>query len=131
MMRGTDGDNPMIIAPEPLRAERFAPFGDVLEAPDVPGRLFYGDGLANRRAGAAPSLALVHAPPLTALPLVATRMERHEFSSQTFLALDAARWLVMSRRRRPMAGPTPRRHARSCRDPARASRITPTPGTTR
>ena len=85
----------MIIAAEPLRAESFAPFGDVLEAPTQPGRHFFADGLANRRSGAAPSLAVAHVPPLAALPLVATRMERHEFSSQSFLALDVARWLVI------------------------------------
>jgi len=85
----------MVIIPEPLRAESFAPFGDVLEAPLDLGRNFFGDGLANRRAGAAPSLAVAHVPALATLPLVATRMERHEFSSQSFLALDVARWLVI------------------------------------
>ena len=45
----------------------------------------------DRRPGAAPSLALVHAPVIAALPLVATRMERHQYSSQSFLALDVAR----------------------------------------
>ena len=85
----------MIIKPEPLRAEAFAPFGDVLEAPPAAGRNFFGDGLANRRPGAAPSLAVACVPPLASLPLTATRMERHEFSSQSFLALDVARWLVI------------------------------------
>jgi ureidoglycolate lyase len=81
----------LILVPQPLRAERFAPFGDVLEAPPEPGRCFFGKGLANRRPRATLSLAVVHTPPLAALPLVATRMERHEFSSQSFLALDVAR----------------------------------------
>ena len=85
----------MVIRAEPLRAEAFAPFGDVLEAPAAPGRNFFADGLANRRAGAAPSLAVACVPPLASLPLTATRMERHEFSSQSFLALDVARWLVI------------------------------------
>src|ERR1051326_45718 len=85
----------MIIKPELLRAEAFAPFGDVLEAPPGAGRNFFGDGLANRRPGAAPSLAVAVVPPLVLLPLTATRMERHEFSSQSFLALDVARWLVI------------------------------------
>ena len=85
----------MVIMPEPLCAEAFAPFGDVLEAPAAPGRNFFADGLANRRAGAAPSLAVACVPPLASLPVTATRMERHEFSSQSFLALDVARWLVI------------------------------------
>jgi ureidoglycolate lyase len=84
----------MIIAPEPLRAEAFAPFGDVLEAPPDAGRNFFGEGLANRRPGAAASLAVACVPPQS-LPLTATRMERHQFSSQSFLALDVARWLVI------------------------------------
>ena len=85
----------MVIKPEPLWAEAFAPFGDVLEAPPDPGRNFFADGLANRRPGAAPSLAVACVPPLASLPLTATRMERHEFSSQSFLPLDVARWLVI------------------------------------
>jgi ureidoglycolate lyase len=85
----------MIITAEPLRVEAFAPFGDVLEAPPAPGRHFFGDGLANRRPSAAPSLAVACVPPLASLPLVATRMERHEFSSQSFLALEVSRWLVI------------------------------------
>ena len=53
----------MIIKPE-LRAESFAPFGDVLEAPPAAGRNLFGDGLGNRRPGAAPSLAVACVPPL-------------------------------------------------------------------
>jgi len=85
----------MVIMPEPLRAEAFAPFGDVLDGPAAPGRRFFANGLANRRPGATPSLAVACVPPLASLPLMATRMERHEFSSQSFLALDVARWLVI------------------------------------
>ena len=96
----------MLIVAEPLRAEAFAPFGDVLEAPPELGRRsFFGDGLANQRAGAAPSLAVAHVPALTALPLVATRMERHQFSSQSFLPLDVARWLVIVAPKAAAGGP--------------------------
>jgi ureidoglycolate lyase len=95
----------LILVPQPLRAERFAPFGDVLEAPPEPGRCFFGKGLANRRPRATLSLAVVHTPPLAALPLVATRMERHEFSSQSFLALDVARWLVIVAPKTNAGGP--------------------------
>jgi ureidoglycolate lyase len=86
----------MKIVAEPLRAEAFAPFGDVLEAPpDAGQRSFFSDALVNRRARARSSLAVAHVSPLATLPLKATRMERHEFSSQSFLPLDVARWLVI------------------------------------
>jgi ureidoglycolate lyase len=94
----------LIIKPEPLRTGAFAPFGDVLEAPPAPGRNFFGDGLANRRPGAAPSLAVAYVPPQS-VPLNATRMERHEFSSQSFLALDVARWLVIVAPKAANGGP--------------------------
>jgi ureidoglycolate lyase len=50
-------------------------------------------------------------PPLKSLPLTATRMERHEFSSQSFLALDVARWLVIVA---PKAGDGRPDTARAC-----------------
>lgn len=99
----------MVIVPEPLRAEVFAPYGDVLEAPREAGRHFFGNGLANRRSGAAPSLAVACVPPLASLRLAATRMERHEFSSQSFLALDVARWLVIVAPKSASGGPDPTR----------------------
>lgn len=74
---------------QPLTAEAFAPFGDVLEVPTAPGRQYYNGALANLRptAGASLSLSLRAASP--ALPLTATLMERHQFSSQSFVPLDA------------------------------------------
>lgn len=80
---------------EPLNAEAFAPYGDVLEAPPDPGRIYFNAGLHNGRTDARPNLSVSHVLPLAALPLSATRMERHEFSSQTFMPLDAGPWLVI------------------------------------
>ena len=85
----------MHLVAEPLHADGFAPYGDVLEAPKEPGRTYFNAGLVNGRPGAAPSLSIGHVQPLAMLPLVATRMERHEFSSQSFVPLDVARWLVI------------------------------------
>jgi|SRR6266568_8687907 len=85
----------MHLTAEPLRAENFAPYGDVLEAPPEPGRIYFNSALGNGRAGAAPSLSVAHVAPLAALPLVARQMERHEFSSQSFMPIDAGRWLVI------------------------------------
>src|SRR5919108_5859303 len=85
----------MQLTAQPLRPEAFAPFGDVLQAPPDAGRIYYDKSLGNGRARATPSLSVVLVNPLASLPLEATRMERHEFSSQSFIPLDVGRWLVI------------------------------------
>lgn len=78
----------------PLDAEAFAPFGEVLAVPDLPGRAYFEGALASTRPGAWPSLSLTLREPST-LPLTVTAMERHAFSSQSFVPLGPARWLVL------------------------------------
>jgi ureidoglycolate lyase len=82
------------ITTEPLTAEAFAPFGEVLESPASPGRAYIDKALENRRGGAAPSLSFTRALPKSA-PFASTTMERHEFSSQSFIPMEAGRWLVL------------------------------------
>jgi len=79
---------------EPLTAAAFAPFGDVLAAPAEPGRVYIESALANRRDQAKPSLSFTAKDP-AALPLASSTMERHPHSSQTFVPMDAGRWLVL------------------------------------
>jgi ureidoglycolate lyase len=102
---------------EPLAAGHFAPFGDVLEFPDSPGRGGFDRALANLRPSAQPCLRLSRKDESSTLPLIARQMERHEFSSQSFVPVDAGRWVVvaaphaanggpdMSRARAFLAGP--------------------------
>lgn len=90
---------------QPLTAEAFAPFGDVLEVPSAPGRQYYNAALANLRAGAGASLSLSLRAPSPALPLRATAMERHQFSSQSFVPLDAGEYLVLVAPHHPSGGP--------------------------
>lgn len=85
----------MEILPQPLTQEAFAPFGDVIDAPNEPGRRYYEQALGNLRPAARPSLSLSLKPETSDRPLRAELLERHEFSSQTFLPLDVARWLVV------------------------------------
>jgi ureidoglycolate lyase len=85
----------MQIIAEPLTEKAFAPYGDVLAAPAEFGRAYFDEGLRTKRAGAWPSLSVAHVRPLPALPLETTVMERHEFSSQSFLPLDVSRWIVV------------------------------------
>src|ERR1700735_912843 len=80
---------------EPVNAETFAPFGQLL--PPVPpgaGRQELIEELQNDRASARPRLSIATTEP-KALPLTALQMERHVHSSQAFTPLDVANYLVM------------------------------------
>ena len=85
----------MEIVAEPLTAEAFAPFGEVIALPEAPGRTYYEEALGNLRPGARPSLSVSLRPETPDRPLRAELLERHEFSSQTFVPLDVGRWLVV------------------------------------
>ena len=83
----------MRLIARPLTADAFAPYGEVLAAPDAPGRTYIDAALANRRSHAKPSLSFTFKAP-SALPLNSTTMERHLHSSQSFVPMEAGRWLV-------------------------------------
>jgi len=85
----------MDIIAEPLRTQDFAPFGDVLKAPKESGRSYFNGTLGNGRTAATPSLSIARVQPLATLPLSATKMERHEVSSQSFVPLGVSRWFVI------------------------------------
>jgi ureidoglycolate lyase len=61
----------------------------------MPGRTYFEDALANLRPKARPSISLTIKEPLAALPLRSTTMERHEFSSQSFIPQESGRWLAI------------------------------------
>jgi len=82
------------ITAQPISAEAFAPFGNVLEAPLEFGRTYFDEGLANLRPSASPSLSLAGIAETTDFPLTAIEMERHEFSSQSFIPIDVSRYLI-------------------------------------
>lgn len=79
---------------EPLTEEAFAPFGEVLTAPAAPGRSYIDGTLENRRPSARPSLSFTTKDP-SSLPLRSAVMERHLHSSQSFVPMEAGRWLVL------------------------------------
>ena len=80
---------------ERISAAAFAPFGDVLAAPSAPGRSYFDGALHNGRAWARPSLSVVHVLPARSLPLTVTKLERHEFSSQSFIPLGGGAKLLV------------------------------------
>jgi ureidoglycolate lyase len=89
----------------PLSAEAFAPYGDVVEAPAQPGRAYFASSLGNLRPTAQPKLWILTKLPAPPLPLEVKALERHEFSSQTFVPIDIGRWLVVVAPHAPQGGP--------------------------
>src|SRR5260370_29188851 len=85
----------MQIDPQPLTKEAFAPYGDVIDVPTEAGRQYYEAALGNLRAEARPSLSLSLKAATPDRPLRAELLERHEFSSQSFVPIDVARWLIV------------------------------------
>lgn len=78
----------------PLDAESFAPYGEVIEAPAQSGRSYFNN-LGNLRKSAQPKLWLLTKMPTPQFPIKVDCLERHEFSSQTFVPTDVGRWAVI------------------------------------
>jgi ureidoglycolate lyase len=85
-----------VIRVEPMTAEGFAPFGDLLPVREIgQPRFELIEELQNLRAGARPRLSLQALAPAKQLPLTAVEMERHVFSSQAFVPYDCQSYLVI------------------------------------
>src|ERR1700757_788067 len=95
----------MELVPQRLTTEAFAPFGDVIDVPKQAGRTYYEDALGNLRSHAKPSLSMTFRLPTPDRPLKSEMMERHEFSSQTFVPVDVARWLIVVAPHAAQGGP--------------------------
>lgn len=90
------------LAPEPLTAEAFAPFGSVIEASDAAVRIDINQGHAVRydalaevdvgEGGGTGVISLFRAKPLG--ELVLKTFERHPLGSQSFVPLSARPYLV-------------------------------------
>ena len=80
---------------ETLTAARFAPFGTVVAPRTEPGRTYADGALANLRPDARPSLSTSARTDAATLPVTVRQMERHEFSSQTFIPLEPVEALIV------------------------------------
>lgn len=78
----------------PITREAFAPFGQLLDTPGDQSRVDQVARLHNARPGALANMAVTRALP-AALPFRVRALERHPFSSQAFIPLDVARYLVL------------------------------------
>lgn len=93
-----------MITVQPLTAEAFAPYGDVLTIPTTTARYNADAALSSLRPGARPRLTLSQRDPVS-LPLLIRQMERHAFSSQSFIPLAPSRFLVLVAPHAPEGGP--------------------------
>jgi ureidoglycolate lyase len=80
---------------EPLTPERFAPFGDVAARPTDMRRRYLPTAVDCAEEATAISLWISSAAATGTLPLQVTALERHPFSAQTFVPLDAGRYLAI------------------------------------
>ena len=79
----------------PLTAEAFAPYGEVFAVPETVGvRTSFDTGLANLRPGVRASLSIILAAPVPQ-PVAVSVIERHVFTSQSFVPMAAARWVIV------------------------------------
>lgn len=99
------------MAVRPLTAAAFEPFGEVLRVPGVPGRDYFERALRSDRLGAWPSLSLSRAAPLSGTALRVEAMERHAYSSQSFVPLGPTRFLVLVAPHAAAGGPDMERAA--------------------
>ena len=84
----------MKLLTQPLTQEAFEPFGQVFTAPEQPGRGHNMAQLENLRSDA-PAILSVFCVEPSELPITIDNMERHEFSSQSFMPLDVVDYLVV------------------------------------
>lgn len=94
-----------IIQIAPLTAESFKPFGDVLVPPASAGRGYFDTSLRNDRPNVGASLSLCRVEHARNFPIEAIQMERHEKSSQSFVPLGPAPFLVLVAPHAPGDGP--------------------------
>ena len=80
---------------KPLNARDFAPYGDVIEMPSQPGRIYFQESLGNLRPHASASLSTTLKEPNRDLPIEINLLERHEFSSQSFMPAHVKTWLIV------------------------------------
>lgn len=80
---------------EPLSAEAFAPFGDVVSRPTSERRRYLPTMLNRADEAQSFSLWISGAAALGQLPLRATTLERHPYSAQTFVPLGSTRYLAV------------------------------------
>lgn len=83
------------VEPEPLTPETFARFGDTVSRPTGERRRYLPTSVDCAEDAKGVSLWLSSAAAVKTLPLQLSVLERHPYSAQTFIPLDAGQYLVV------------------------------------
>ena len=86
---------PTQVVLKPLSAEAFAPFGNVLQLGDGPRRQHVTGAVERTDHARKPQLWIATVQQAVTLPLTLKALERHPFSAQTFIPLNACPYLVV------------------------------------
>jgi ureidoglycolate lyase len=87
------GISPLVL--EPLTAEGFAPYGDVATRPTGERRRYLPTMTDSTLPGGGCAVWISSAAALGSLPLRPTQLERHPYTSQTFVPLGGSRYLAI------------------------------------
>ena len=90
---------------EPLIAARFAPFGDVLENDGSARRNYYPAATAAGQGEGELRYWISYVEPAQVARLMVAQIERHPYAAQTFIPVQASRWLVIVAPHQPDGSP--------------------------
>lgn len=100
----SEAGSPREIAIQLISDDRFAPFGRAIFVPDTTIRIDSSNALASLRPHAVASLYTTLIP-ATQTPIDVKLMERHRYSSQTFLPLAIEDYLIIVAHSKPDGSP--------------------------
>lgn len=86
--------NRTTILAEPLTRGAFAPYGEILQAPETIGREHFAADLVNLRPGARLNLSLSKSPVINPA-LEISELEHHPYSAQAFIPIDVTSYVVL------------------------------------
>lgn len=95
MNPATARHSPRTLVPAPIDPDSFKPFGHYVQRPAGKANQDCSQDLASTRADARPCVSLTFREPVEGPSLRISEMERHQFSSQTFIHVSGSRWLII------------------------------------
>ena len=86
---------PITLIPQPLTAEAFAPFGEVVDLLAEKRREYATRAFEHDHVPGAPSMWVSYPPGVASGTLRLQKLERHPHATQTFVPIEAGRYLIV------------------------------------